>query len=193
MVFKQGFLMLLSLILSYGEGKLLPTLLHFLENFNFQHLDSAASFDSIKVEIMADLSDESIAVFIDEFDKFVKPISLLVENQEKDHTNGSTLHIVSVESIVVVNSTTTNQKCQVKKGKFIKESYKSYLVLGNDKNIFPYEKTFLNSLNCYFHHQPYVYTLIQNDTHSYDLYELQIVSQKSVQLATWNNTDGNIR
>ena len=100
MVFKQGFLMLLSLILSYGEGKLLPTLLHFLENFNFQHLDSAASFDSIKVEIMADLSDESIAVFIDEFDKFVKPISLLVENHEKDHANGSTLHIVSVESIV---------------------------------------------------------------------------------------------
>ena len=136
---------------------------------------------------MADLSDETISVFIDEFDKYVKPLSL--ENQEKEHNNRSTLHIVPVESMVVNSS---NQKCQVK-GKFIKESYKSYLVLGNDKNIFPYEKTFLNSLNCYFHHQPYVYTLIQNDTHSYDLYELQIVSQKSVQLATWNNTDGNIR
>ena len=175
--------MVLPLLMSYGQATLLPTLLNFLENFNFRHLDSA-SIDFIKVE-MADLSDESISVFIDEFDKFVKPLSL--ENPEEEH-NRSTFHIVPVESMDV---SSRNQNCQVK-GKFIKESYKSYLVFGDD-NIFPDEETFMNSVNCNFPYQPYVYTLIQKDAYSYDLYELQIVSQKSVQLATWNNSDGNIR
>ena len=51
----------------------------------------------------------------------------------------------------------------------------------------------MNIVNCNFSYQPYVYTLIQKDAYNYDLYELQIASQKSVQLATWNNSDGNIR
>ena len=183
MVLKTSFC-IMALLISNGQGKMLPTLLHFLEKFNFQHLD-LASIDFIKVE-MADLSDETISAFIDKQDKFVKPLSL--ETEEKEHTNRSTLHIVPVESMVVNSS---NQKCQVK-GKFIKESYKSYLVFGDD-NIFPDEKTFMNNIKCYFPYQPYVYTLTQKDSYSYNLYELQIVSQKSVQLATWNNSDGNMR
>ena len=149
--------MLLTLLLSHCQSKSVTTLLHFLENFNFQHLDSA-SIDFIKVE-MADLSDESISVFIDEFDKFLKPLSL--ENPEKEHTNRSTLHIVPVESMLLNSS---NQNCQVK-GKFIQESYKSYLVFGDD-NIFPDEKTFMKSIDCYFPYQPYVYTLIQKDAYN---------------------------
>ena len=184
MVLKASFFTLLALLMSHGEGKSLPMLLQFLEKFDFQYLDSA-SIDFIKVE-MADLSDETISVFIDKQDKFVKPLSL--ETEEKEHTNRSTLHIVPVQSIVV---NLNKQNCQFK-GKFIKESYKSYLVFGDD-NIFPDEKTFMNNIKCYFPYQPYVYTLTQKDSYSYNLYELQIVSQKSVQLATWNNSDGNMR
>ena len=177
------FFMLLTLLLSHCQSKSVTTLLHFLENFNFQHLDSV-SIDFIKVE-MADLSDESISVFIDEFDKFVKPLSL--ENPEEEH-NRSTFHIVPVESMDV---SSRNQNCQAK-GKFIKESYKSYLVFGDD-NIFPDEETFMNSVNCNFPYQPYVYTFTQKYSYIYDLYEVQVVSQKFVHLATWNSTTRNIR
>ena len=176
----------LAFVVSPIHGNSLTTTLNFLQNFNFLHLD-LVSINFIEVE-MTDFSDDNISILIEESDKFVKPLSL--QNQKENHLYKSTLNVIAFEEMIVNKSNPNN--CQVK-GKFIKGSYKSYLIFGHDNIFQEDEETFMNSIKCNFPYQPYVYTFAQKNSYIYDLYEVQVVSQKFVHLATWNSTTRNTR
>ena len=181
----------ITFLVSSIHGNSLTTTLKFLQYFNFQHLDFV-NINFIQVDMMTDYSDDNtISILIEESDKFVKPLSSLLNNQKENH-DMSTLKLIPFEAMINVNK--SNPNCQVK-GKFIKESYNSYLIFGYD-NIISHqenEETFMNSIKCNFPYQPYVYTFTQKNSYIYDLYEVQVVSQKFVHLATWNSTTRNIR
>ena len=154
-------------------------LFQFLQDFNFQHLDSM-NIDSIEIEPTDRLSDETWALFTEEFEKFRKPTSF----QKQDNCSIPALKVIPMDSILSLNNT----ECQIK-GQFIRDPCQSYLIYVFEDILI--DDSFIFKLKCNLIFQPIVYILMKTQNLVYDLYEIQVVSNRYIHLASWD-IKGNI-
>ena len=157
-------------------------LIRFLQDFNFQHLDSM-NIDSIEVELPDHSSDETWALFAEEFQNFQKTTSFQVQ----DNCTIPALKVIPMNSIITLNNT----ECQIK-GQFIRDTCQSYLIYSSE-NILVLDKNFISKLRCNLIFQPIVHILMKTRHLTYDLFEIQVFSNKYVHLASWNIKENIIR
>ena len=149
-------------------------LIRFLQNFNFKHLDSM-NIDSIEIEPHDRSSDETWALFNDEIERFQKPISF----QTPDNCSIPTLRVIPMDSILALNNT----ECQIK-GQFIRDTCQSYLIYVFENILL--DESFISKLKCNLIFQPIVHILMKTQPLVYDLYEIQVISNRYIHLASWN-------
>ena len=151
----------------------------FLQVFDFQHLDSL-NIDSMEIELADQSSDETLAAFTEDFEKLKIPTSF----QKKDKCVRPVLKVVQIDSILALNNT----ECQIK-GQFIKNTCQSYLIYVFENTLL--DDSFISKLKCNLIFQPIVYILMKTQNLVYDLYEIQVVSNRYIHLASWD-IKGNI-
>ena len=154
-------------------------LIRFLQDFNFQHLDSM-NINSIEVELPDQSSDETWALFAEEFQNFQKTTSFQVQ----DNCTIPALKVIPINSIITLNNT----ECQIK-GQFIRDTCQSYLIYASENILL--DKYFISKLRCNLIFQPIVHILMKTQNLVYDLYEIQVVSNRYIHLASWD-IKGNI-
>ena len=156
-------------------------LFKFLQDFNFQHLDSM-NIDSIEIEPTDRLPDETWALFTEEFEKFQKPISF----QKQDKCSIPALKVIPMESMIALNNT----GCQIK-GQFIRDTCQSYLIYASENILL--DKYFISKLRCNLIFQPIVHILMKTHHLVYDLYEIQVFSNRYIHAASWNINENTMR
>ena len=149
-------------------------LLKFIEDFNFQHLDSM-TIDAIEIELTDGSSDENLAGFTEGFGKLKK----LTSFQKSEKCIRPALKIISISSILPLNNT----ECQIK-GQFIRDTCQTYLIFVFE-NI-SLDVNFFLKIRCNFLFQPIIHILKNTQPLVYDLYEIQVFSQRYIHLALWN-------
>ena len=152
----------------------LPILFKFLQDFNFQHLDSI-NIESIEFEQTDQQSDETWALFTEEFQNFQKFTSF----QKQDNCSKPAIKAIPMDSIMALNNTV----CQ-KKGLFIRDTCQSYLIYAFENILL--DEIFISKLKCNLIFQPIVYTLMKTHPTAYNLYEIQVISNRYIHLASWN-------
>ena len=152
----------------------LQTLFKFLQDFNFQHLDSI-NIESVEFEPTDQQSDETWALFTEEFQNFQK----LTSFQKQDNCSKPAIKAIPMDSIMALNNTV----CQ-KKGLFIRDTCQSYLIYAFENILL--DEIFISKLKCNLIFQPIVYTLMKTQPSAYDLYEIQVISNRYIHLASWN-------
>ena len=156
-------------------------LIRFLQNFNFKHLDSM-NIDSIEIEPQDRSSDETWALFTEEFEKFQKRTSF----QKQDQCSIPALKVIPMDSILALNNT----ECQIK-GKFIRDTCKSYLIYVFENILL--DDSFISKLKCNLILQPIVHILMKTQHLVFDLYEIQVISKRYIHLASWNMKENIMR
>ena len=156
-------------------------LIRFLQDFNFQHLDSM-NIDSIEVELPDQSSDETWALFTEEFQNFQKPTSFQVQ----DNCSIPALKVIPINSIITLNNT----ECQIK-GQFIRDTCQSYLIYASENILL--DKYFISKLRCNLIFQPIVHILMKTQYQTYDLFEIHVFSNRYIHLAYWNIIENIIR
>ena len=149
-------------------------LIRFLQDFNFQHLDSM-NIDSIEVELPDQSSDETWALFTEKFQNFQKPTSFQVQ----DNCSIPALKVIPINSIITLNNT----ECQIK-GQFIRDTCQSYLIYSFENTHL--DESFISKLKCNLIYQPIVHILMKTEHLVYDLHEIQVSSNRYINLASWN-------
>ena len=153
----------------------------FLQGFDFRHLGSW-NIDSMEIELPDKSSDETLATFIEDLEKFKIPISF----QKQDKCIRPVLKVVPIDSFLALNNT----ECKLK-GHFIKNTCQSYLIYAF-QNI-SLDGHFILKLKCNLIFQPIIHILIRAQHLTYDLFEIQVFSNKYVHLASWNIKENIIR
>ena len=156
-------------------------LIRFLQDFNFQHLDSM-NIDSIEVELPDHSSDETWALFAEEFQNFQKTTSFQVQ----DNCTIPALKVIPMNSIITLNNT----ECQIK-GQFIRDTCQSYLIYASESILL--DIYFISKLRCNLIFQPIVHILMKAQHLVYDLYEIQVMSNRYIHLASWNINENIMR
>ena len=156
-------------------------LIRFLQDFNFQHLDSM-NIDSIEVELPDQSSDETWALFTEKFQNFQKPTSFQVQ----DNCSIPALKVIPINSIITLNNT----ECQIK-GQFIRDTCQSYLIYASENILL--DKYFISKLRCNLIFQPIVHILMKTHHLVYDLYEIQVFSNRYIHVASWNINENTMR
>ena len=159
----------------------LSVLFKFLQDFNFQHLDSM-NIDSIEIEQTDQSSDETWALFTEEFEKFQKPTSF----QKQDNCSIPVLKVIPMDSILALN----DKECQMK-GQFIRNPCLSYLIYAFENILL--DDSFICKLKCNLNFQPIVHILMKTQHLVYDMYEVQIISNRYIHLASWNMKENIMR
>ena len=162
----------------YGNSSML---FKFLQDFNFQHLDTM-NIDSIEIEPTDQPSDETWALFTEEFEKFQKRTSF----QKQDQCSIPALKVIPMDSILALNNT----ECQIK-GKFIRDTCKSYLIYVFENILL--DDSFISKLKCNLILQPIVHILMKTQHLVFDLYEIQVISKRYIHLASWNMKENIMR
>ena len=162
------------------HGSLL-ILFKFLQDFDFQHLDSM-NIDSIEVELPDHSSDETWALFAEEFQNFQKTTSFQVQ----DNCTIPALKVIPMNSIITLNNT----ECQIK-GQFIRDTCQSYLIYASENILL--DKYFISKLRCNLIFQPIVHILMKTHHLVYDLYEIQVFSNRYIHAASWNINENTMR
>ena len=155
------------------HGSLL-ILFKFLQDFDFQHLDSM-NIDSVEIELTDQPSDETWGFLAEEFEKFQKPTYF----QKLDNCSIPALKIISMDSILALNNT----ECQIK-GQFIRDTCQSYLIYSFENTHL--DESFISKLKCNLIYQPIVHILMKTEHLVYDLHEIQVISNRYINLASWN-------
>ena len=156
-------------------------LIRFLQDFNFQHLDSM-NIDSVEIELTDQPSDETWGFLAEEFDKFQKPTYF----QKLDNCSMPGLKIISMDSILNLNNT----ECQIK-GQFIRDTCQRYLIYASENILL--DKYFISKLRCNLIFQPIVHILMKTHHLVYDLYEIQVFSNRYIHAVSWNINENTMR
>ena len=159
----------------------LSVLFKFLQDFNFQHLDSM-NIDFIEIEPTDQSSDETWALFTKEFEKFQKPTSF----QKQDNCSIPALKVIPMDSILALN----DKECR-KKGQFIRNPCLSYLIYAFENILL--DDSFISKLKCNLNFQPIVHILMKTQHLIYDIYEVQVISNRYIHLASWNMKENIMR
>ena len=174
--------LLLNLIsYCHGQGVQDSTiLLRFLEDFNFLHLDSIRN-DFIEIEFKDDSSeepDETLATFIQEIEKISKPIGF----QTRENCVSPVLRIIPIPSLENPNNTNCNIK-----GQFIKDACLRFLMFAFKDLLL--DDLFISKIRCYFPFQPFIHIIKKNQALNFDLFEVQVFSNKYIHLAHFNTKE----
>ena len=140
----------------------------FLQGFDFQHLGSL-NIDSMEIELPDKSSDETLATFSEDFGKFKIPMSF----QKQEKCIRPVLKVVPIDSILALNNT----ECQIK-GQFIKDTCQSYFIYAFQNILL--DDHFILKLKCNLIFQPIVHILMETQHLTYDLFEIQIFSNRYI-------------
>ena len=168
---------ILSTIFSKCSGDL-SSFIGFLPDINLiqlNHINSSTITFGIDNE-----SDEIIFTIVEQIEKHVMPIYF--EDQNNILNNEScevpTLLVLPIDSKWLQQ----NKSCDVK-GRFIHNPCQTILIYSNHK--IEFNPTFYRWMKCNLIHQPIIFIWRQSNKTSFELFEVQLTTERILNLITW--------
>ena len=176
-MFTSKIVTILFTIFSKCSGDL-SSLIGFLPDINLIQLhqinSSTISFS------MNNESDEIIYTFVEQIEKHVKPIYF------EDRNNILNSELCEVPTLIVLPIDSQwlqqNGSCDVK-GRFIYNPCQTMLIFANYKVEF--DPNLYHWMKCNLVHQPIVFVWMRSNKTSYELFEVQLTTERIVKLITW--------
>ena len=129
-------------------------------------------------------SDEDLNIVIEEIERQTKPFGFFKaksDNLTKRNSDKASLTVVPIDSVMSTN--TTNTSCIQNQGKFIQNECQTILMYSNQD--ITISKNIYKKLECQLVDQPYVFLLIQKNESSFELFEVQVITERMIRLMIW--------